>query len=75
MTAHPERLLNIHYFNPALVMQLTEIVRGPHTAEETIETAKAFAAGKCEFCDEAEYALLQKKYGSMRHLRTMGRDE
>ncbi len=43
VTAHPERLLNIHYFNPALVMQLTEIVRGPHTAEETIETAKAFA--------------------------------
>ena len=43
VTAHPERLLNSHYFNPALVMQLTEIVRGPHTAEETIETAKAFA--------------------------------
>ena len=51
----------------------------PVDVEETvrfvIETAKAFAAGKCEFCDEAEYALLQKKYGSMRHLRTMGRDE
>lgn len=43
VTAHSERLLNIHYFNPALVMQLVEIVRGPHTAEETIETAKAFA--------------------------------
>lgn len=29
VTEHPERLLNIHYFNPALVMELVEIVRGP----------------------------------------------
>ncbi len=43
VTEHPERLLNIHYFNPALVMQLVELVRGPHTSEETIETAKKFA--------------------------------
>ncbi len=41
VTEHPERLLNIHYFNPALVMQLVEIVRGPHTAEETIEKSKS----------------------------------
>ncbi len=43
ITEHPERLLNIHYFNPALVMQLVELVRGPHTSAETIETAKKFA--------------------------------
>lgn len=43
VTEHPERLLNMHYFNPALVMQLVEIVRGPHTADETIKTAYAFA--------------------------------
>ena len=43
VTEHPERLLNMHYFNPALVMQLVEIVRGPHTADETIQTAYAFA--------------------------------
>ncbi len=43
VTAHPERLLNIHYFNPALVMKLVELVRGPHTSEDTIETARAFA--------------------------------
>lgn len=43
VTEHPERLLNMHYFNPALVMQLVEIVRGPHTSEETIQTAYAFA--------------------------------
>lgn len=42
VTEHPERLMNMHYFNPALVMQLVELVRGPHTADETVETAKAF---------------------------------
>ncbi|WMJ83267.1 3-hydroxyacyl-CoA dehydrogenase family protein [Oscillospiraceae bacterium LTW-04] len=43
VTLSPERLLNIHYFNPALVMQLVEIVRGPHTLEDAIQTACAFA--------------------------------
>lgn len=40
---NPERLLNVHYFNPALVMQLVEIVRGPHTSEEAVQIAKDFA--------------------------------
>lgn len=43
VTTHPERLLNTHYFNPALVMKLVEVVRGPHTSEEAVATAKAFA--------------------------------
>lgn len=43
VTANPERLLNMHYFNPALVMKLVEVVCGPHTAQETVETARAFA--------------------------------
>ena len=43
VTEHPERLLNIHYFNPALVMELVEIVRGPHTGDEAVEVARAFA--------------------------------
>lgn len=43
VTEHPERLLNIHYFNPALVMELVEIVRGPHTGDEAVEIARAFA--------------------------------
>lgn len=43
VTVNPERLLNIHYFNPALVMQLVELVKGSHTSPETIETARQFA--------------------------------
>lgn len=43
VTRHPERLMNLHYFNPALVMELVEVVRGPHTSAEAVEVAKAFA--------------------------------
>ena len=43
VTEHPERLLNIHYFNPALVMELVEIVRGPHSGDEAVEVARTFA--------------------------------
>jgi 3-hydroxybutyryl-CoA dehydrogenase len=40
---HPERLLNIHFFNPALVMQLVEVVRGPHTSDDAVDRAMEFA--------------------------------
>ncbi len=40
---NPARLCNIHYFNPALVMQLIEIVRGEHTSDETVALARDFA--------------------------------
>lgn len=58
VTCHPERLLNLHYFNPALVMQLVEVVRGPHTSGETVEAAKAFAekTGKCPIVINKEIA-------------------
>jgi 3-hydroxybutyryl-CoA dehydrogenase len=39
----PRRLLNIHFMNPAMVMPLVEVVRGPHTAPQTVETAMRFA--------------------------------
>lgn len=40
---NPSRLLNVHYFNPALVMKLVEVVRGEHTSDEVFETAYNFA--------------------------------
>lgn len=39
---YPERLCNIHFFNPALVLELVEVVKGPHTSEETAEISMAF---------------------------------
>jgi len=55
---HPERLMNIHYFNPALVMQLVEIVKGPHTGDEALQAARAFAiaTGKAPIVIQKEIA-------------------
>jgi len=39
----PSRLANFHYFNPALVMELIEVVKGDHTSEETAEQLMSFA--------------------------------
>ena len=34
-TQRPEKVCNLHFFNPALVMKLVEVVQGPHTSDET----------------------------------------
>jgi 3-hydroxyacyl-CoA dehydrogenase len=53
----PERVLGLHFFSPAHVMKLLEIVRGGRTVPEALATALAFArrigktaviAGVCE---------------------------
>lgn len=38
----PERLLNMHFMNPPLIMELVEVVRGPHTADETVDRSLHF---------------------------------
>jgi 3-hydroxybutyryl-CoA dehydrogenase len=38
----PERCCNMHFFHPVTVMQLCEVVRGPKTSNETVETAMDF---------------------------------
>lgn len=40
---NPARLANMHYFNPALVLKLVEVVKGEHTSEETVMTIADFA--------------------------------
>lgn len=47
-TKHPERIIGTHFFNPAPVMKLVEIVKGIHTSEETLEQTKTF----CEKLDK-----------------------
>ena len=39
---HPERLANLHYFMPALVMKLVEVVKGEHTSQETVDKLMEF---------------------------------
>jgi 3-hydroxybutyryl-CoA dehydrogenase len=41
-TGRPERCCNMHFFHPVTVMQLCEVVRGPRTSEDTVETAMEF---------------------------------
>lgn len=40
---HPERILGFHFFNPAPVMPLIEIIRGKKTAEVYMQKAYQFA--------------------------------
>jgi len=40
---NPSRLANLHYFYPALVMKLTEVVQGEHTSDETTQTLIEFS--------------------------------
>jgi 3-hydroxybutyryl-CoA dehydrogenase len=38
-TNRPGKICNLHFFNPVLVMELVEVVKGPHTTDETAATA------------------------------------
>lgn len=42
VTRRPEKVCNVHFFNPALVMELVEVVKGEHTLEETATIAYEF---------------------------------
>jgi 3-hydroxybutyryl-CoA dehydrogenase len=43
-TEHPERVIGMHFFNPAPLLPLVEIVRAKKTADDVVETAQAWAA-------------------------------
>ncbi len=42
-TDRPDRVCNMHFFNPALVMKCVEVVKGVHTSAETAAAAMALA--------------------------------
>jgi 3-hydroxybutyryl-CoA dehydrogenase len=42
-TERPERVVGLHFFNPAPVLPLVEVVRTEHTADDVYEDAYAFA--------------------------------
>jgi len=58
-TQRPEKVLNVHFFNPALVMKLVEVVQGPHVSDETREITMAL----CEKLDKVPVHLKKEVNG------------
>lgn len=50
------KVINVHFFNPALVMKVVEVVKGPHVSKETFETMYQFvqSLGKTPIIVEKE---------------------
>ncbi|MCP4753136.1 MAG: 3-hydroxyacyl-CoA dehydrogenase family protein [Proteobacteria bacterium] len=46
-TKRPDKVINLHFFNPALVMKLVEVVQGPHVSDETTQISM-------DLCDKLE---------------------
>ena len=42
-TTSPERVVGMHFFNPAPVLPLVEVIRTAHTSDEVFDTAYSFA--------------------------------
>jgi 3-hydroxybutyryl-CoA dehydrogenase len=42
-TERPERIVGLHFFNPAPVLPLVEVIRTTHTSDEVFDEAYAFA--------------------------------
>jgi 3-hydroxybutyryl-CoA dehydrogenase len=42
-TSRPDKVCNMHFFNPALVMKLVEVVKGTHVSDETVESVMEVA--------------------------------
>ncbi len=41
-TKRPEKVLGLHYFNPAVLMKLVEVIKGQKTSDETMQTGYEF---------------------------------
>jgi 3-hydroxyacyl-CoA dehydrogenase len=44
-TSRPEKVVGFHFFYPASVMRLIEVIEGEETSEETLQAASNFAQG------------------------------
>ena len=44
VTKRPEQVIGMHFFNPATVMKLVEVIRGAHPSDETYKTIAELAA-------------------------------
>lgn len=42
-TGRPDKVAGLHFFSPAHVMKLVEVIRSPSSSQETVETVQQFA--------------------------------
>lgn len=49
-TSRPEFVVGTHFFSPVPLMQLCELVRGLHTSDDTLATAREFAESVGKTC-------------------------
>jgi 3-hydroxybutyryl-CoA dehydrogenase len=59
VTKRPDKVVNLHFFNPALVMKLVEVVQGPHTSDETVE----ISMGLCQRLEKVPVHLKKEVDG------------
>ena len=68
-TSRPEKVCNLHFFNPALVMKLVEVVQGPHCSEETalisMELCKKLEKVGVHLKKEVDGFLLNRIFGAI----------
>lgn len=60
---------------PGCATGATHITDVEEAARFMLEVAKDFGRGNLKFYDEEEYERLQKLYGSMKHLQTLGNED
>src|SRR5699024_6508356 len=59
VTSRPDKVLNMHFFFPPLVMDCVEVVKSEQTSEETAQTAMDF----CEQIGRTGVLLEKEVYG------------
>lgn len=72
VTQRPDKVVNLHFFNPALVMKLVEVVQGPHVSDETAQISLAL----CERLDKVGVHLKREVEGFLlnRILKAIARE-
>jgi 3-hydroxybutyryl-CoA dehydrogenase len=53
---HPERVVGVHFFNPAPIMKLVEIISGVQTSNEVAQTCRTLIEGMGKTCVMAKDA-------------------
>lgn len=50
VTQRPDRIVGMHFMNPVPLKNMTEVIRGHHTSEQTLDIARQFLKGMGKDC-------------------------